>query len=78
MTDSCFHCTYWQKALGLKHDTFSVVGKLREMEAIGVGHCEHPIRPRGLTLTVYLCKDYIDKRVEPMIDVTPKLKVLVP
>jgi hypothetical protein len=80
MTDSCFHCMHWQKALGLKHDTWSVTGVLREARAVGAGHCEHPLRPRGLTLTVYKCADYSDSRIEPapMVDVTPKAKQINP
>lgn len=40
-------------------------------DALGAGHCEHPIRPRGLVLCTYVCKDHPD--FQPSIrDVTPR------
>jgi hypothetical protein len=77
MKETCFNCRHWQRALGLMFDPWATnqFHDLAGKEAIGTGHCEHPERPRGLTLSPYNCnRDWASKTA--MVDVTPKTPAL--
>lgn len=44
----------------------------RRYDAMGIGHCEHPERPRGLVLVAYNCQR--DFETAPAVDVLAKAR----
>lgn len=57
---SCGRCRWAVRAIGLGFDRFTAPDEVRDSNAsaIGTHHCENEVRPRGLVLTTYRCRDF--------------------
>lgn len=79
---TCFQCRFWENAqIGMKLQSGGRDGFRfgeRYYEAIGVGHCEHPDKPRGLTLCVYTCPAYTDKSAALTDETATEVKDVTP